>query len=180
MNSFRRSHRNLRGHGLSLLELILVAALAMAVAAAVLPRLLNSRILANEGTAVSNVDVITYAQESYRTTYPAIGYAKSLADLALQCHRECVPTPQHACLIDCNLPAATTSARDGYMYALAADPGAGSYGTYVVGVSASIPGHTGDHDFCSTEDGKVRYQNAAGRPPAEISHDVCKTWRVMP
>jgi type II secretory pathway pseudopilin PulG len=180
MSSFRRSQQNLRSHGLSLLEVVLVLALAMAAAAALLPRLLRSRILANEGTAISNVDVITLAQESYRSTYPAIGYASSLADMALMCHRDCVPSPQHACLIDCNLPAATTSARDGYTYALAVDPSAGAHGTYVVAVSAAIPMHTGDHDFCAIEDGKVRYRTASGQPPAQISHDLCRTWPVMP
>ncbi len=180
MTSCPRSLVNLRSRGLSLLELLLVVALAMAVAAALLPRLLRSRILANEGTAVSNVDVITYAQESYRSSYPALGYARSLADLALTCHRDCTPSPHHACLIDCNLPAATTSSRDGYLYALAADPQAGEHGAYVVAVSASTPGHTGDHDFCAIEDGRVRFRVATGEPPAQISHDACQRWPVMP
>ncbi len=97
-----------RIHGFSLLEILIITGLAMVLAAALVPRLLNSRIAANEATAIGNLDIITSAQESYKTAYPAIGYADTLSRLAAICKQPtCQPTPQHACLIDCKLPAAT-------------------------------------------------------------------------
>jgi type IV pilus assembly protein PilA len=169
-----------RSQGISLVEIVLLVALAMVLAAVVIPRVLDSRVAANEATAISNVDVITYAQESYRTSYPALGYAGSLSDLALTCHHDCVPTPEHACLIDCNLPSAAQTAKDGYLYALSAGIQSRPYRTYVVVTSAAVPGHTGDHDFCAVEDGKVRARPAAGTAAATVAHDQCRTWQVMP
>ncbi|HTM89564.1 MAG TPA: hypothetical protein VL155_15275, partial [Terriglobales bacterium] len=82
-----------RAHGFSLVEVLIITGLAMLLAAALLPRLLNSRIAANEATAIANVDIITSAQESYKTAYPGIGYADSLSRLAGNCDlRQCRPT----------------------------------------------------------------------------------------
>jgi type II secretory pathway pseudopilin PulG len=168
-----------RIQGLSFIEVVLVVALAMVVAAAVIPRVLGSRVAANEATAISNVDVITYAQQSYRTTYPAIGYAASLSNLALTCHHDCVPSPEHACLIDCNLPGASVTPKDGYIYGLASDSRS-PHQTYVVVTSAAVPDYTGKHDFCAIEDGKIRTRPAAGASPSNVTHDQCRSWQVMP
>ena len=80
-----------RAHGFSLAEVLIITGLAMVLAAALVPRLLNSRIAANEATAVASVDIITSAQESYKTAYPAAGYADTLSRLALICKPSCQP-----------------------------------------------------------------------------------------
>lgn len=173
-----------RVHGFSLVEVLIITGLAMLLAAAVLPRLLNSRIAANEATAVANVDIITSAQQSYKTVYSRIGYADSLSRLAAICgQRHCQPTPEHACLIDCNLPGATVRSQNGYLYALsAANPaGSGPNSTYVVAAAAETVHKTGDHDFCAVEDAKIRWQApSAATPPAALMHATCRQLPVMP
>jgi type II secretory pathway pseudopilin PulG len=173
-----------RSHGFSLAEVLIITGLAMVLAAALVPRLLNSRINANEATAVASVDIITSAQESYKTAYPAIGYADTLSRLALICkQRECQPTPEHACLIDCNLPAAAIRSHYGYFYGLSAANAAGSgpNSTYVIAAAPAQLHKTGDHNFCAVEDGKLRWQAPETTTPASsITHSVCRQLAVMP
>jgi type IV pilus assembly protein PilA len=167
-----------RTQGISLIEVVLIVALAMVLAASVIPRVLDSRVAANEATAISNVDVITYAQQSYRTAYPQRGYAGTLSELALTCHHDCVPSPEHACLIDCNLPGAAVRAKDGYLYGLSAGGGVRPYQSYVAAAGAATPGYSGRHDFCAVEDGKLRSRPAAGS--AKVAQDQCLAWPLMP
>lgn len=173
-----------RAHGFSLVEVLIITGLAMLLAAALLPRLLNSRVAANEATAVANVDIITSAQESYRTAYPAVGYAGSLSRLAAVCkQRQCQPTPEHACLIDCHLPEAELHSRDGYLYGLAAanPTGSGANSTYVIAAAAAQLHKTGEHDFCAVEDARIRWQAPATNTRAgSITHSACRRLAVMP
>lgn len=173
-----------RAHGFSLVEVLIITGLAMLLAAALVPRLLNSRIAANEATAVANVDIITSAQESYKAAYPAIGYADSLSRLAATCTpRQCQPTPEHACLIDCHLPLAEVQSRDGYFYALGAahTSGSGANSTYVIAAAAAQLHKTGEHDFCAVEDARIRWQAPASNTrAASITHSHCRHLAVMP
>jgi type II secretory pathway pseudopilin PulG len=173
-----------RAHGFSLVEVLIITGLAMLLAAALLPRLLNSRIAANEATAVANVDIITSAQDSYRAAYPAIGYAGSLSHLAAICkERQCKATSEHACLIDCHLPEAELQSRDGYLYALtAANPsGSGPNSTYVIAAAVAQLHKTGEHDFCAVEDARIRWQAPTATTRAgSITHSDCQRLPVMP
>jgi type II secretory pathway pseudopilin PulG len=173
-----------RAHGFSLVEVLIITGLAMLLAAALAPRLLNSRIAANEATAIANVDIITSAQDSYRAAYPASGYADSLSRLAAVCdQRQCQPTPEHACLIDCHLPEAELHSRDGYFYGMsAASPGgSGPHSTYVIAAAAAQLHKTGDHDFCAVEDAKIRWQAPASNTAASsITRSSCRSLPVMP
>jgi type II secretory pathway pseudopilin PulG len=173
-----------RAHGFSLVEVLIITGLTMLLAAALVPRLLNSRIAANEATAIANVDIITSAQDSYKAAYPRIGYADSLSRLAAVCNqRQCQPTPEHACLIDCHLPEAELHSRDGYFYALsaAAPTGAGPRSTYVIAAAAAQLHKTGDHDFCAVEDARIRWQAPANNTAAgSITHSSCQQLAVLP
>jgi len=170
--------------GISLIDVVLILVVALLLGAALIPRILNSRILANEAAAVANVDVITSAQESYRSAYPAIGYASSLESLALVCgERNCRPTPQHACLIDCNLPKATKTAKDGYFYQLGAEQigKEGPFSRYGVGAIVAILHRSGDHDYCAVEDAKIRYRiPVAASAPGSLDRAQCVKLPVMP
>jgi len=173
-----------RAHCFSLVEVLIITGLAMLLAAALIPRLLNSRVAANEATAVANVDIITSAQQSYKTAYPAIGYADSLARLAGNCDlRQCRATADHACLIDCHLPEAVRESRGGFFYALSAarPAGAGPNSSYVVVAAAETVHKTGDHAFCAVEDARIRWQAPVTATPASsITHSVCQQLAVMP
>jgi type II secretory pathway pseudopilin PulG len=170
--------------GVSLIEVVLVVVLGMLLAGAVVPKLLDSRVAANEAAAVANVNLITSAQETYRSAYPNLGYADALARLATICGQaKCDATPEHACLIDCTLPKATATTKDGYYYGLSAD-GEGAtlpHKVYVVVATTPIRRKTGDHNFCAIEDAKIRFEAVTISKPLEsITRSACRALPVLP
>jgi type IV pilus assembly protein PilA len=68
-------------YGFTLLELILVIAVLLTIAAIAIPNLINSKASANEAAAVSSVRLIHSMQVAYATSYPAVGFADSLSKL---------------------------------------------------------------------------------------------------
>lgn len=71
----------MRERGFSLIELLIVVAIILIIAAIAIPNLMRSRLTANEASAVSSIRQINNAQETYRMTYPNVGYAADLAAL---------------------------------------------------------------------------------------------------
>ena len=75
--------------GFSLIELLIVVAIILIIAAIAIPNLLRARIAANESSAVSSIRTINTAQISYQSAYPTVGYSASLGALG--------PASQGAC-----------------------------------------------------------------------------------
>ena len=67
--------------GFSLIELLIVVAIILIIAAIAIPNLLRSRIAANEASAVGSLRSINTAEVTYASTYPAQGFAAALANL---------------------------------------------------------------------------------------------------
>src|ERR1700732_2639268 len=91
--------------GFSLIELLIVVAIILIIAAIAIPNLLRSRIAANESSAVGSVRTMTTAQVTYSSTY-GTGYA---ALAALGGTPPCVAAAAPACLIDPVFTAGTKS-----------------------------------------------------------------------
>ena len=136
--------------GFSLIELLIVVAIILIIAAIAIPNLLRARIAANESAAASQLRTLNTAQVSYASNYPAVGYG-TLAQLGGAI--PCTPASGTACLIDNSL--ATNYAgkgKSGYNFEIA-NPNPGQY------VAAATPitvGSTGQNSFCAVEDGVVR------------------------
>src|ERR1044072_821674 len=96
--------------GFSLIELLIVVAIILIIAAIAIPNLLRARISANESSAVGNLRTINTAEVAYETSFPAVGYAATPPNLAGAACPLPVPTSVSACLIDQSLGAATTQA----------------------------------------------------------------------
>ena len=97
--------------GFSLIELLIVVAIILIIAAIAIPNLLRARMAANESSAASSVRTVNTAEVTYQSTYPTVGYAALLA-LGGPIGAACVPAIASACLIDSVLanngnPAAT-------------------------------------------------------------------------
>src|SRR5947209_11972103 len=60
--------------GFSLIELLIVVAIILIIAAIAIPNLLRSRIAANEASAVGSIRTINTSEVTYSATYPAHGY----------------------------------------------------------------------------------------------------------
>ena len=61
--------------GFSLIELLIVVAIILIIAAIAIPNLLRSRIAANEASAVGSIRTINTSEVTYASTYPNIGFA---------------------------------------------------------------------------------------------------------
>src|SRR4029434_2512828 len=110
--------------GFSLIELLIVVAIILIIAAIAIPNLLRARIAANESSAASSVRTINTAEVSYLTTYPASGYSTALANLgpgAGACPNP--PVPATPCLIAAQMAVANVApGKNGYLVDEAGTP----------------------------------------------------------
>lgn len=149
--------------GFSLIELLIVVAIILVIAAIAIPNLLRARLSANEASAASSVREITHAEIGYSVAYPSIGYAASLTELGSPAGN-CTPSSSTACMIDSNL---TLGQKSGYNFLATGVSGpGGSYNTFVIGAAPIIFSKTGSRDYCSTTDAVLRTRTgAAGQAP---------------
>jgi len=144
--------------GFSLIELLIVVAIILIIAAIAIPNLLRARMAANESSAVGGVRTINTAEITYNSTFPTIGFTSTLANLG-GTGSPCVSASNNACLIDSVLAAGTKS---GYTYTGAAGSGSGTpQPTYAVTAAPVTLNQTGTRYFCSYEDAVVRYSTAS-------------------
>jgi len=147
--------------GFSLIELLIVVAIILIIAAIAIPNLLRARIAANESSAVGNMRTLNTAEVSYITAYPASGYSVDLPTLAGA--SPCTPAAATACLIDVTLGAATTAAtqKSGYYFTYALDTTVG----YTLLGTPSGQGSTGVNNFYTDASGVI-HKNSGGAATA--------------
>jgi type IV pilus assembly protein PilA len=145
--------------GFSLIELLIVVAIILIIAAIAIPNLLHSKMAANESSAVGSMRSITTAETAYSTNYPNTGYSPTLASLggAAPC---AAASAAAACLIDDVLAGASAAAtaKNGYYFSYT--PGAAVGGTvysYTSVALPSIPGTSGQRGFFTDQTGVIRY-----------------------
>ncbi len=146
--------------GFSLIELLIVVAIILIIAAIAIPNLLRSRMAANEASAVGSLRTIDTAEMTFTTTYPDIGYANlaSLGGAAGACATPTGATSTSACLIDDVL--ANVAVKSGYNFTTAAGTTVPAV-TYTSTALPSVVGSSGQRAFCSDQSGVIRY-NAGG------------------
>lgn len=149
--------------GFSLVELLIVVAIILVIAAIAIPNLLQARLAANEASAVGSLSAIKNSEITYSTAYPAVGYSPDIKSLGGAA--PCTPAPASACLLDSFLSASTpgSAGKSGFVYlATGIVPAGTTLNTAFVAASAPVTARsTGNHDFCSTADGVLRSQIAS-------------------
>jgi type IV pilus assembly protein PilA len=140
--------------GFSLIELLIVVAIILIIAAIAIPNLLRARMAANEASAVASIRTINTAEVTYNSTYPTVGFG-SLANVGAGAG-VCTPSSTTACLIDSVLTAGT---KCGYLFVAAAVAGTPSSSYYANGKPVTL-NQTGIRAFCSFEDAVVRVDPA--------------------
>jgi type IV pilus assembly protein PilA len=146
--------------GFSLIELLIVVAIILIIAAIAIPNLLRSRMAANEASAVGSIRTINTSEVTFSSTYPSVGFAATLGALggtATVCATTTGATSTNACLLDSVLSVGTKS---GYVFALAGATGTPAV-TYTVNADPVIRGSSGQRSFFSDQSGVIRYNGAA-------------------
>jgi type IV pilus assembly protein PilA len=150
--------------GFSLIELLIVVAIILIIAAIAIPNLLRARMAANESSAAASIRTINTGEVTYNSTYPTVGFSSNLLKLGGALGAACVPSTATACLIDSVLandgnPAG--SGKSGYLFTTGAGTVAGgvNVGYTVKGAPITI-NQTGIRAFCSEEDAVVRVDPA--------------------
>ncbi len=147
------TNSEVRQSGFSLIELLIVVAIILIIAAIAIPNLLRARMAANESSAVGSVRTINTGMVTYSTTYPTVGFASALANLGGAANAACTPATNTACLIDNVLSAGTKS---GYAFTAQAGVAATPQTTYYATATPVTANQTGIRSFCAFEDAVVR------------------------
>ncbi len=147
--------------GFSLIELLIVVAVILIIAAIAIPNFIKSRMRANEAGAVQSARNIVTAEVVYSSTY-GIGYAASLAALG--------PTPGNPLLVDANHAGLIDDVLAGGLksgYKFTYTPGlpdaTGHINTYTVVARPPEYGKTGTNSYFTDETGVIR-QTSEDRP----------------
>jgi type IV pilus assembly protein PilA len=142
--------------GFSLIELLIVVAIILIIAAIAIPNLLRSRMAANEASAVGSIRTINTSAVTYSSTYPNVGFPLTLAALSQAAAGACTASAATACLLDSVLGAGTKS---GYKFAFTSDGLTPSVG-YAITATPVTAGSSGQRMFCSDASGVIRYDPA--------------------
>ena len=140
--------------GFSLIELLIVVAIILIIAAIAIPNLLRSRMAANEASAVGSIRTINTAAVTYSTTYPDVGYPATLVQLK----PAATATSTNADLVDSVLAGGTKS---GYTFAMTVGAGASTPQTSYNVSAGPVSSSSGTRYFFSDQSGVIR-GNAAG------------------
>lgn len=148
--------------GFSLIELLIVVAVILIVAAIAIPNFVRSKEAANEASAVQNLRNITTAEYLYSSTY-GVNFTPDLVTLS---GNTGTPDQTHAELIDEVLAGGTKSG-----YSLSYSPGAtnnmGQIVTYAVNASPLVPGSTGQRYFYTDQTCVIRWNATAAAGPTD-------------
>ncbi len=140
--------------GFSLIELLIVVAILLIIAAIAIPGLLRSRIAANEASAVGSLRVINTAEMTYATTYN-VGFTCTLSQLGPMASGAS-PSSAAAGLLDASL---ASGAKSGYNFSVGTcvtAPSTGQITDYQWVADPSAPGTSGTRHFCTDQTYTVR------------------------
>jgi type IV pilus assembly protein PilA len=148
--------------GFSVIELLIVVAIILIIAAIALPNLLMARMSANEASAVQSIRTIQSSETAYAITYPSVGFSVTLAELSGASNSACAASSAQACLIDSVL---ASGSKNGYIFTWTGD-GLTPSVAYSINADPSVRGSSGRRSFFSSYPGVIRYNVAT---PATVN-----------
>jgi len=144
--------------GFSLIELLIVVAIILIIAAIAIPNLLRSRIAANQASAVGSLRTLNTAEITYSSTYN-VGFTATMSYLAPPATAGANPTSTAAGLIDSVLASGSKSGYS-FTYSSGAADSTGRINTY--GINGSpITSSTGTNFYYTDQSGVIRQNSTA-------------------
>ena len=148
--------------GFSLIELLIVVAIILIIAAIALPNLMVARMSANEASAVQSLRTIQSAETAYATTFPNVGFSATLTQISGASNSGCSASSAQACLIDNVLASGN---KNGYVIIWSGD-GLTPSVSYNINADPSVRGSSGRRSFFTNYPGVIRFNDAA---PATVN-----------
>ena len=163
---------NKKQKGFSLIELLIVVAIILIIAAIAIPNLIRSKMAANEASAVATLRTINTSQVVYSSTYSTAAVFGTLAQLGSggSAGANCTPaalqatppTSADACLIDSAIENANTVSKSGYDLNVAV-----AAGGYTANNNPHTPNSSGVRRFFTDQSLVIRQNATAAAGPGD-------------
>jgi type IV pilus assembly protein PilA len=147
-------------NGFSLIELLIVVAIILVIAAIAIPNLMRARMAANDASAAASVRSINTAEISYSGAYWTIGFPLTLSLLGGA--SPCTASTSTGCLID-NFLATNGggNGKSGYSFNVTGSASGGSsVNDQFYSTGTPLSSLTGTRAYCSIQDAVLRLQPA--------------------
>lgn len=165
--------------GFSLIELLIVVAIILIIAAIAIPNLLRARMSANDSAAASTLRTMNTAQVTYSTNNSSIGFANDLTHLGagappgVDCTVPANVTSNSACLLDTVIACAVNGPcpKGGYQYFLQnSQPVNNVVPDYTFTAAPIGWATTGTKNWCTNADAVIRVDGP--NPPSSAAGSV--------
>ena len=143
--------------GFSLIELLIVVAIILIIAAIAIPNLLRSRIAANQASAVGSLRTLNTAEITYSSTFN-VGFTADLPSLQPPAAGS-NPTSTAAGLIDSVLAGGSKSGYS-FTYSPGTSDSSGRINTYAINATP-ITSSTGTNYYYTDQSGVIRQNSTA-------------------
>jgi type IV pilus assembly protein PilA len=144
----------LKQKGFSLIELLIVVAIILVIAAIAIPNFIRAKISANEASAVDSVHAVSTAEIGYSSTYPDVGYSVQLADLGYGGQPICPGIATASCFLD---PSLASGVKSGYNFTYTQDTTYTPSVAYTLNADPSMRGFSGQQSYFIDQTNVIRY-----------------------
>jgi type IV pilus assembly protein PilA len=160
----RRTDRSIQPNGFTLMELLIVISIILILMLMAIPTMGNMKKQGNETSAIQSMRAISMAEVQYESTYPANGFACTLAALGGD-PSSGAPTPAAAQMLQSDL---ASGYKSGYIFSIGNCTKVSINGTdritgYTVTAVPQTVGKSGNRGFCGDQyGGAPKYDPAGG------------------